>query len=233
MEPLKLDREKNKKKKKSLLQLESGTSILCAGPTGAGKTHWTASLLRNVNDMYVEPPVKILYCYGIHQPLFDQLEKELPNFTQHAGIPTAKVLSELPPKVHNLLIMDDLFLEIVKSTEMCQLFTRGTHHDKRSVIFISQNVLQQGRMARTIALNTTYMVLFRQPRDIAQFTYIGRQMYPLHPHRFLEAYMDATNPTTNSAHGYLFVNNHAATPEAYRLATRIFPGEDPTFYQPL
>ena len=33
------------------------------------------------------PTDKIPYCYGIYQPLFDQMKKDVPNLSFHHGLP--------------------------------------------------------------------------------------------------------------------------------------------------
>ena len=49
----------------------------------------------------------------------------------------------------------------MNNKEMELIFTQGTPHIYLSVIFISQNMYHGGRHARTIALNTWYMVLIK------------------------------------------------------------------------
>jgi hypothetical protein len=45
--------------------------------------------------MYVkEPPKKIMYCYGVYQALFDDMERTLPQFTLHQGLPSQTVIDE-------------------------------------------------------------------------------------------------------------------------------------------
>ena len=45
--------------------------------------------------------------------------------------------------------------------------------------------------ARTMALNTLYMVLLKNLRDVSQVTILGRQLYPGKSKGFLKAYEDA------------------------------------------
>ena len=44
-----------------------------------------------------------------------------------------------------------------------------------SVVYLTQNVFDKNKYARTISLNAHYLVLFKNPRDASQF---ARQMYP-------------------------------------------------------
>jgi ABC-type dipeptide/oligopeptide/nickel transport system ATPase subunit len=83
---------------------------------------------------------KITYCYG------------MPTRFGHAqGLPC-------------LIILDDL-LDEAYSREVCDLFTKGSHHRNLSVILITQNLLHQGRLCRDISLNAKYLVLLKNVRD--------------------------------------------------------------------
>ena len=107
-----------------------------------------------------DPPSQILYCYGIYQPLFDDMERDIPNFTSRQGLPSVEELDEFTmDRRHKLIVIDDLMHRVVQNKEMELLFTQGTHHRCVSVILITQNLYPGGKHARTIALNTWYMVL--------------------------------------------------------------------------
>jgi hypothetical protein len=72
-----------------ILPLLPCSSMCVSGQTGSGKTQFVYRLLRNVSLMYKEdPPDRILYCYGIHQSLFDQMEIEIQNLEMKHGLPT-------------------------------------------------------------------------------------------------------------------------------------------------
>ena len=73
----------------------------------------------------------------------------------------------------------------------------------------------------TISLNSHYLVLFKNPRNVGQFSILARQMYPSGFKFAEEAYRDATE----RPFGYLFVDLKPPQDEWYRLRTNIFPGE--------
>ena len=105
------------------------------------------------------------------------------------------------------------------------LFTQGTHHRCVSVILITQNLFPRGKHARTIALNTWYLVLMKNLRDTSQVSVLGRQLYPGKTKGFMEAYQDALT------HGYMVVDMSPHAENQYRIRTRIFPDEDTIVYQ--
>jgi len=67
-----------------------------------------------------------------------------------------------------LVTLDDL-LNDVYSKEVCDLFTRGSHHRNKSVILVTQNLFHQGRFCRDISLNAHYIVVLKNVRDKKQF----------------------------------------------------------------
>ena len=212
------------------LPFEPCSSICISGQTGSGKTQWKYKFLTNINDMYSkDPPTKILYCYGIHQDLFEQMERSVPHFYSKQGLPTVEELDEFTrDKRHKLIIIDDLMHEVMQNKDMELLFTQGTHHKCVSLILITQNLYPGGKHARTIALNTWYMVLMKNLRDVSQVSILGRQLYPGKSKGFLQAYEDALN---SEKYGYFVVDMSPHAEDRYRLRTRIFPQEDPIIYR--
>ena len=112
------------------------TSIAISGSTCSGKTFWLYRLLHSKDDMFENPPEKVLYCYGIYQPLYEKMEKELPFITFQQGLPSTSDLEALAhDKTCNLVCLDDLMESVTTSSEMENLFVKGMHHRHLSVIF--------------------------------------------------------------------------------------------------
>ena len=214
----------------SLLPFKPCSSICISGTTGSGKTQWVYKLLKNAKGMFVQdPPETILYCYGVWQDLFEDMEEKVPGITFHEGLPNSDTLNDISTNgKHNIIVIDDLAHQLVKSSEMEVLFTQGCHHKKFSVIYITQNMFQKGQNARTITLNTWYNVVFRNLRDASQVNVLGRQMFPGRPKILQEAYENATG----RPYGYLVIDNSPHSDSKYRLRTRVFPPEDPLVYIP-
>jgi len=60
----------------------------------------------------------------------------------------------------SLIILDDL-LNQVYGREVCDLFTKGSHHRNISVLLLTQNFFHQGTHCRDISLNAKYVVLLK------------------------------------------------------------------------
>ena len=127
---------------KCTLPFEPCSSICISGQTGSGKTRWVYQLLTHIRDMYVkDPPTGILYCYGIYQPVFDEMERIVPNFTSKQGLPSSEEIDEFTAdRCHKLIVIDDLMHKVTQDKEMELLFTQETHHRCVSVILITQNL---------------------------------------------------------------------------------------------
>ena len=204
------------------------TSIAVSGATMSGKSFWTFNLLREKDNMFSSPPEKVLYCYGIYQPLFDTMEKELPFVTFHQGLPRENMLQDLSSSsTCNLVILDDLMDHVTSSKEMEGLFVKGLHHLHLSVLYINQNLYCKGKHSRTININTHIYVLMKNPRDVSQLQCLARQAFLGKSTFLMEAYKDATS----QPYGYLVLDFSPGAEEAYRVRTRVFIGEDTIIYQ--
>jgi hypothetical protein len=119
--------------------------------------------------MIIPPPEKIVYCYGEFQPMF----AEYPTVEFQEGLPN---VDQFDGRQRVLLIIDDLMNEADQN--VCNLFTKLSHHRNVSVVFITQNLFHKNKFVRTMNLNTHYIVMFKNPRDASQVAILARQMYP-------------------------------------------------------
>ena len=201
------------------LPLRHPFTALVAGPTGSGKTRYVFKLIENADSMIEPPPHRIVYCYGQYQHLFDKY----PHVDFRRGLPD---LEDFDGREPVLLVVDDLMNETDES--VANLFTKGSHHRNVSIVFLVQNMFHKNKYIRTISLNSHYMVLFKNPRDVSQFASLARQMYPNRSAFAVEAYKDATR----EPYSYLFVDLRLAQVEDLRLRSNIFPGERHYVYVP-
>ena len=214
---------------KTLLPLQPNSSFVITGPTNSGKSIFTKKLINELNNMYESnPPTKVLYCYRVHQVLFDEMERSMKNILFHEGLPTERFIEEYSDTEHTLIVLDDLMNVVLNSEMVERLFVQSCHHKGLSVVFITQNIYQPGSRARTINLNATYLCLFHNIRDKLQVNCLAKQMYPGQTKMFMEAYDDCIK----NKYGYLFIDMYPHSQDEYRLRTNIFPGEDTIIYRP-
>ena len=151
------------------VRLKHPFTCTVAGPTLSGKTHFVIRLIECANEMIVPPPEKLVFCYGEFQPMF--LEHRQVEF--HEGLPD---VGSFDGRLRVLLIIDDLMNEADQN--VCNLFTKLSHHRNVSVVFLTQNLFHRNRHVRTMNLNTHYLMLFKNSRDAGQVATLARQMYP-------------------------------------------------------
>ena len=169
-----------------------------SGPTGCGKTVFVKKFLKCIDRLSDTHFERIILNYGEWQSGYRDLGK---------------------PK---LIIIDDLMRESSSGGAIVNLFTKGSHHNNLSLIFITQNIFHQGKGQRDISLNAQYIVIFRNLRDRAQICHLARQVYPENPRFLEEAYQDATS----QAFGYLLLDLKQTTAENCRFRTCIFPVDE-------
>lgn len=206
-----------------IIPFEACSTFMVAGPSGCGKTSFVHQLLTTKNA-FTKPVDNIMYCYGVYQPLFDTMKKEIKNIHFHKGLP--KDVESFAYKTHSCIILDDMMAQVLNDKDCQLLFTQGAHHLCLSVIFITHNAFAQGKCARTISLNSNYLVLFKNFRDGSQIVNLGKQMFPGHGQVLVEAYNDATSvPYTP-----LVIDMCPNTNDAYRLRSNVF--HDTAVYVP-
>jgi len=216
-------------KSKALLPFHSPTTVLLSGATMSGKTTLTFEILKRAKGMFEIPPDKIVYAYGEYQPLYDEMEKTIPELTLHQNLPSKEEIDTWSSgSKHTVLILDDLLNQVTQSQDSLFLFCVTAHHRCVTVLFLTQNLYMPGKYARTISLNCHYVILFRNVRDSRQVVIFGSQVFPGKNKYFKDAYDKATAVP----YGYLLVDLSPRTPEKYRLRTRILPGEDTIVYLP-
>ena len=188
-----------------------------SGPTGCGKTVFVKNFLKYIDSVSNTSFDRVILYYGEWQSGYRNLGKDiefregLPQNTDWANDPRPK-----------LIIIDDLMRESSSGGAIVNLFTKGSHHNNLSVIFITQNIFHQGKGQRDISLNAQYIVIFRNLRDRAQIRHLARQVYPENPRFLEEAYWDATS----QPYGYLLLDLKQDTPDNCRFRTCIFPEDE-------
>ena len=144
-------------------------TAIIAGPSQSGKSMFCMRLISNARECIAPPPERIVYCYSVYQPLFDQY----PNVEFVEGLPDLNMFDGVK---RTLLIIDDLMQETNETVS--KLFTRVSHHKNVSVVYLTQNLFNNNKHNRTISLNAHYMILFKNVRDATQVHCLARQMFP-------------------------------------------------------
>ena len=129
-------------------------------------------------------PERVTWYYGEWQSAYENLD--IPNLRLEEGLPTSFDASK-----RNIVVLDDLMAET--DERVTNLFTKKSHHCNTSVIYLVQNLFPKNKESRTISLNSQYIVVFKNPRDVSQMTTLAKQMYPGRVKFVQEAFADDVN----------------------------------------
>ena len=111
-------------------------TMMIAGPTFSGKSHFVSRFLRHLPDICDTKFQRILFCYGEWQEAY-KTEFKVKNCEVEfrEGLPNNSDYS-FDNDVKKLLNLDDLMRE-ASSNVIVDLFNRGSYHKNISVIFIT------------------------------------------------------------------------------------------------
>jgi hypothetical protein len=199
-------------------KLISPFTAMLSGATMSGKSFFVARCLDHLSDMIAPVPERIVLCYGAWQSGYATLG-------QSSGR-TVELYEGLQNITFDPSINNDLMDEASKTVS--KYFTKYSHHQNCSIMYLVQNLFHQSPEHRTISLNSQYMILFANPRDSSQIRHLAKQVLPGCPRALEQAYIDATS----KAYGYLLLDFKPQTPAAFRLRTDIFPGQTTIVYIP-
>jgi len=203
-------------------------SCVIAGPSQSGKTVFVRKLLKGLHLYIDEPPERIVWCYGIQN---DNQLNSIKNGTSVPiefidGLPDLNIFSS---NDRNLLILDDLMSIAGKNKETADLFTKHCHHKNISVILVLQNLFHKAPFMRDIHTSCNYLVVFKNPRDNAQISFLERQCFPQWKKYLIQSYAFACS----RPFGYLLIDLKQTTQNDRRLMTGIFPPEQFFYFAPV
>ena len=205
-------------------QFRTPTSMLIAGPSGCGKTVFTSNLILHNKELFDnslkirQKTVPIHYCYGSWQKGFETLQKQGVKF--HEGIPEKESLSKWFPE-GGVLVLDNLMDEGSNDKRVMDLFTKDSHHQGITVLYLCQDLFPNGKFAKTISRNAHYIVAFKNPRDQLGIRNLLLQSYPT---RWQDV-LDTFRKVTERPFGYMLLDLHPASRDDQRILSHLLKDE--------
>ena len=92
-----------------------------AGPACCGKSQFVKRLLESGEDMIDSAPENIIWCYGIYQSTYDEIQRNIPNVTFVEDVPS-DLESLINPSIRNRVVIDDLMHELSNDQRITSLF---------------------------------------------------------------------------------------------------------------
>ena len=83
----------------------------------------------------------------------------------HESIPDHQALVQWFPHGHGVLVLDNLMDEGSHDKRVLDLFTKQSHHQHVTVLYLCQDMFPVDKYAKSISRNAYYILAFKNPRD--------------------------------------------------------------------
>lgn len=196
-------------------KLHHPSTFLIVGPSGVGKTVFSTTFLHNLHMFDTE--INRVHWYN------SEIEA-LPKRGCLPGDLDIEYFNKLPESFENdsgdplIVIIDDMMSEGSGSIAISNLFTKKSHHQSITALFLTQNIFHKNKYSRDISLNCSYIVLFKTIRGKSQLNTFFQQMYPDSWRQLQRIYKEVTL----KPYSYLFIDLTQRTPDLLRFRTDIF-----------
>jgi hypothetical protein len=145
----------------------------------------------------------------------------------HEGIPETDHLKLWFPE-GGLLVLDDLMTEGGQDKELMDLFTKHSHHQNITVLYLCQDMFPPGKYAKSISRNVHYIIAFKNPRDQLGMKNLLLQAFPT----FWKDVMDVYQKESKRPFGYMVLDLHPSSDGRKRVFSRLLTHEGyPRWYR--
>lgn len=204
--------------RRKAFRFRTPTSLLIAGPSGCGKTVFTTHLLVDNVELFDKPPKTIHYLHGSWQKGFERLKKEGVKF--YEGIPESESLPKWFPG-GGVFVLDDLMDKESNDKCLMDLFTKHSHHQGITVLYLCLDLFPNRQLAKTISRNAHYIVTFKNPWDQLG---IGNLLLHSFPTQW-QAVLDTFRKVTEQPFGYMLLYLHPASQDDQRILSHLLKHE--------
>lgn len=182
------------------------------GPSQSGKTTFVDNLMKRSEELFgISFEKKILCC---DYPPGDKFK----SFEVVDNIEDEKLFL-LKANESSVVILDDQMNKAVNDELVSDYFTKHSHHLNSTVIFITQNLFPKSKFMRNIYLNTSYIVLMKNPVELLQIQILSNRIsIKGERDKLIKAY----NEATIEPYSYIIVDLNQETPKNLRYRSHIF-----------
>ena len=118
------------------------TTVQVFGLTRCGETRLVRRILE---EQLIQPFARrIIWVSSVWQPDYDMIREQYPNIEFEKGW-RDEIFNLLTSEKRNILILDDQMGVASSSKSVSDLLTKGSHHCYLTVIYLVQNVYNQGK----------------------------------------------------------------------------------------
>ena len=135
--------------------ISHSSTILVAGQTGAGKTHWLCNFINRQSNTFS----KVIVCNKAEEPLYDYLKSELKGSIEfYKTLQSLPQPNELDDNESYLIVFDDMVTN--KNAHIIdEYFIRGRKlKNGATIVFLTQSYFQTNKIIRD---NIHYLILLK------------------------------------------------------------------------
>lgn len=152
------------------MQFNTGDRIVVIGSSGSGKSHFISQILKNP-ELYINGKISsIRYCSSNKDYIPSKINEKI-KVQKFEGVDVNDLSNG------SVIVLDDLMQESNKK-DLANLFIADARHKNITSFFVLHNLFPKSPDARTITLNATHFVIFRNLRDRLSFGQFARQLTP-------------------------------------------------------
>ena len=138
-------------------------TIQVSGPTRCGKTRFLRCILsKKLSKLFAN---RIFWVYSEWQPDYMCIRNYYPEIEFVNGWHD-QIFDTLSPNQRNIIILDDQMGVASSSQSVVDLFTRGSHHQNLTVIYLVQNLYNHGKSIDNLFEYTLQCGLSQQSRCV-------------------------------------------------------------------
>ncbi|CAB3978336.1 uncharacterized protein LOC108915498 [Paramuricea clavata] len=211
------------------------------GPTQSGKTHLLVDIIKNIDQLIIPTPDKLLYLYTAEQTVYGEIMDYVAANHEHSalkrcefydcarlGIPTVEHIKPLLGE-RTLPVLDDLMVFAMSTKEgvenLNNLATRDSHHLDLSVFFVCQTLNYGNGKIRSMRTNSMYHLLFNNHTDTRDIELIARNKGIR-----LSTIRKILSDVAKKQYGYVLFDGCPRSPANARVRTGILPDECTIIY---
>lgn len=207
------------------LQLSIPFGAILAGQPEVGKSTFIKEFLINLSDILAPGYSfsRIVYCYSVYQPMYDEIKKAQPIVEFQEGFPH-NLYEEMTENskygelnAETLIILDDLMLDVSKEPRLAKLFTTGRHLNC-SVMLVLHNLFHDSPVVREAVRAANVYILFEMSNDEIVKN-LGRKKFGDRKDFIYQSYRMELQ---EDPHGHLFIQTKVDVPEVMRVLGNVF-----------
>ena len=120
-----------------------------------------------------------------------------------------------------LLVLDDLMAKGGEDKELLDLFTKHSHHQNITVLYLCQDMFPPGKYAKSISRNAHHIVAFKNPRDQLGMRNLLLQAFPT----CWQDMKDVCQKVTKRPFGYMILDLHPGSDDWKRVFSHLLMHE--------